>query len=321
MKLLTAIKSRTLDAGPKAPLDIVKILEDSCKSDIIVNDSNKVSWKIKKTLIIIRNIFSKERLIIQHPITQSKLIRLLNKDSIVFVHDLNSIRNDFDLKVKNEIGNINHFNYIICHNKKMKDYLIEQKISEEKLYVNELFDYLCKDTNITSNSFNGIIVYAGNAKKSPFINQLDEKQLKYSINIYGQGIEHDINKKVKYKGSFQPEDLPKEWDGSIGLVWDGNYDESDQNEGFKNYTKYNNPHKLSCYIAAGIPVIVWKHAAIADFVLKNNIGYVISNIYDINNLNFSNYAEKKKNIDIISDKVKKGYYTKKVINSILKKIK
>ena len=105
------------------------------------------------------------------------------------------------------------------------------------------------------------------------------------------------------------------------MVWDGNYDESDQNEGFKNYTKYNNPHKLSCYIAAGLPVIVWRKSAAAQFVNKYNIGYTISNLYDINNLDFSDYEEKLKNVSVIQKKVCNGKFTKDAINKVLEKIK
>ena len=100
-------------------------------------------------------------------------------------------------------------------------------------------------------------------------------------------------------------------------MWDGNVDESDEHLTYKNYTKYNNPHKLSCYLAAGIPVIVWKKSAVANFVLKNNIGYVISSLYDINELDFSDYELKKKNIEKISKNLKNGYYTKKVIKQML----
>ena len=317
MKVLTYIKSNNLNAGPKAERDIIKILDnsyDNSKFDTIFF-ANKYILAFKKFFLILRNIFS-NNLILQYPITHSRLLKLLPKNTIILIHDLNSIRDPKNKKNLKELDNLKHFNYIICHNDKMKEYLVSHGINENYIYKNELFDYICnKEVNVTD-KFNNNIVYAGNMTKSPFINQLDENKLKYNICLYGQGIDTDINNKVLYKGKFQPEDLPQEWSGSVGLVWDGNFDESDENEGFKNYTKYNNPHKLSCYIAAGLPVIVWKQAAVADFVLKNNIGYVISNIYDINNIDFSDYAEKKKNVSVISERVRNGYYTQKVIDEI-----
>ena len=118
--------------------------------------------------------------------------------------------------------------------------------------------------------------------------------MKYRINLYGVGIDKDINNKIKYLNKYSPDELPNKIVGDLGLIWDGNYDESDENEGFKNYTKYNNPHKLSCYIAAGLPVIVWEQSAVADFVNKYNIGYTIKNLYDINKINLTDYTTKKK---------------------------
>ena len=59
----------------------------------------------------------------------------------------------------------------------------------------------------------------------------------------------------------------------------------------------------------------------ADFVKENNVGYTIHNIYDINNLDFSDYDTKRKNAIEIGKKVRAGYYTTRVMSDVLKKIK
>ena len=189
-----------------------------------------------------------------------------------------------------------------------------------------VFDYLSnnfKENNKKINLNNIKVIYAGNLKKEkcPFIYELNEKKLKYSFNLYGLGIDKELlkkNKKINYRGSFDPENIEFIY-GDIGLVWDGHIDESDEDESFKNYTRYNNPHKLSCYIARGLPVIVWRKSAISEFVIKNNIGYTISNLYDINNLDFSDIEEKRKNAMVLSRKLRSGYYTKKIIDEIVEK--
>ena len=66
-------------------------------------------------------------------------------------------------------------------------------------------------------------------------------------------------------------------------------------------------------------MIVWRKAAIAEIVEKYNIGYVISNLYEINDLNLNDYYEKKENVKRLSKKVKEGYFTKRVLNEILEK--
>ena len=69
-----------------------------------------------------------------------------------------------------------------------------------------------------------------------------------------------------------------------------------------------------------MPVIVWKKSAIADFVRENNIGYEISNLYDINKLDFSDYDVKKEKCrEKLEQRVRKGYFTQSALSKILKK--
>ena len=205
----------------------------------------------------------------------------------------------------------------------MKKYLIESGIPSDKIYVLELFDYLCNTKrNKISEQFNKnniSIIYTGNIDKAPFIDQIISDQMNFTLNVYGLCNKEINNKKIIYKGKFSPDELPDNLEGDLGLVWDGNFDESDENYGFKNYTRYNNPHKLSCYIAAEKPVIVWEKSAVSQFVKEYNIGYTIRNIYDINNIDLSDYDEKKRNVEELSKKVKDGYFTKKIMDEIIKK--
>lgn len=80
--------------------------------------------------------------------------------------------------------------------------------------------------------------------------------------------------------NFDHEALTHQLEGSFGLVWS-----SDSFPGVTgilgDYEKYNLPHKLSMYLAADEPVIVYKDSAAADFVLKNGIGLVISDLRQI----------------------------------------
>ena len=125
--------------------------------------------------------------------------------------------------------------------------------------------------------------------------------------------------KVVYKGVFDPNspDLPENY--HFGLIWDGkSLDTCDGDTG--DYTKFNNPHKLSLYLAIGLPVIVWKEAAIAKFVEENKVGVAISSLQELNNLDkvispdlYQNYLN---NITDISAKVRNGYF----LSSALKKL-
>ena len=74
-------------------------------------------------------------------------------------------------------------------------------------------------------------------------------------------------------------------------------------------------------MASGLPAVVWKKAAVAKFVDKYDVGYTIDNIYDINNIDFSKYGEKLKNVSEIKEKVRSGYYIEKAVKECIEKMK
>ncbi len=329
-------------AGAKAPLDISKIITNKYnfkeKRVNLYISNNKLLTITRKAISTLKRfiylIFSsnKKYYIIQSnyfdypfflPALCSKILK--SKKVILFIHDINGLRDFKPKKLKKEIAIINSAKYVICHNEIMQKFLIEQGVPKEKLYILECFDYLCnakkeKDKVIKKNEKN--IIYAGNLSKikSEFLYEIEENKMNFNINIYGKGTDKDINKKIKYKGIYNADDVMNSITGDIGLVWDGKYNSDDENQFLKHYTKYNNPHKLSCYLAANLPVIVWRKSAVAKFVTKNNIGYLIDNIYDINSLDFSDLEIKKKNAMEIGKKVRSGYYTLKVLEKVLNEV-
>lgn len=340
MQILTVKGNGGFNAGPKAPSDIIDILKNkyNAESNLLINGNgilNKIKYRMKIFSTIKKSKKNNEVLVMQFPLYETT--KILNKlflfalnkinqnKTVVLIHDLDSIRSEDEILKKQEFDRLSKVKYIIVHNEKMKKYLEGIGI-KANLYCLELFDYICEKKenfakgNKTINTNNLQIAYAGNLSenKSPFIYQLEKEKMNFTINLYGVGIEKDINEKLKYNGKFPPNELPDEIKSDLGLIWDGNFDESDESITFKNYTKYNNPHKLSCYIAAGIPVIVWKKAATADFIHKYNIGYTISSLYDINNLDLSDYNEKKENVKLLQKQVREGYFTINVMEKVLK---
>ena len=328
MRVVSQYITTVANAGPKAKIDVEKILKDNFDANIYTNkllseEDNSITHKLRKIVFGIKALRTKEIVIVQHPFTRNKRILKLCKNKIAFIHDLDGLRMLDDKLLQEEIEVLNLFNGVIVHNVKMKKLLKEKKL-KSPIYVLELFDYITEESKSNKdrkldNQIN--IVYTGNIErgKAAFLYQLENKKMKFNINVYGTKEEEILNKKIVYKGKMDANKLPNEMEGNIGLVWDGKIDESDENVGLKNYTKYNNPHKFSCYIAAGLPVIVWKKSAIADFVKKHNIGYVISNLYEINDINFKeDYEIKRNNVEILSKKVREGYFTKKIIDQITK---
>lgn len=328
-------------AGSKARTDINNIL-NKLKYNLIENIENKrFNLKIKKIFFLLKlsNLnklykiitLRKKFLIIQYPFYFNFIInwvlyfilkRNFNK-YILFIHDIDTIRDVSNKNIKKEINIFNNMYAIIVHNEKMKDFLIDNGV-KTKIIVLELFDYLLnKEYPNRDYELDKSVAFAGNLAKSEFLQKEEIKDLNIKFNLYGPNFnsKNIKGKNIKYNGSYGPEIIPYEIKGSFGLIWDG----ISLNEcagSFGNYLKVNNPHKLSLYIAAGVPVITWKKAAIADFIKKYDIGFTVDSLYDIekiiNDMDNKQYETYVQNVKKLQEKVCTGYFTRRVLNEVEK---
>ena len=136
---------------------------------------NKNIYRIRKAIFSIKYLHGEELTVIQVPFTNDIKFTKNSKHKIAFIHDIEGIRKN-DTRIENrEINFLNTCEYIVAHNNKMKRYLVKKGIDAQKIYVLELFDYLCnysiKDNKIFDK--NDIkIVYTGNLDKAPFLRQI-----------------------------------------------------------------------------------------------------------------------------------------------------
>lgn len=331
MVVISVKSPDSLNAGTKAPNDINNILKKkfNAKIEALVLGENvfgKIKYKLKFITTMLRARMKKEVVILQFPIIERNFIlNLANKErTIVLIHDIDGLRYQKEDFAKLEFSKLNLFKYMIVHNDNMKKYLQDCGI-KAKLVSLEIFDYLCdgevkQDRKIIKDVKDCTLVYAGNLtkEKSPFLHQLEKEKMKFNFNVYGTGTELDNLKGiVNYKGKYSPDELPNLLDGNLGIIWDGAYNDEDEKYCLKNYTKYNNPHKLSLYMAAGLPVVAWRKAAIARFIEKYDIGYTVNNLYEINNIDFSNYETKLENVQKIKEKVRNGDFVTEAVNKCL----
>ena len=83
------------------------------------------------------------------------------------------------------------------------------------------------------------------------------------------------------------------------------------------YLRYNNPHKLSLYLSAGLPVIIWNEAAEKLFVMENQVGFTVHSLYEIeeklNNLTEKDYFHFVEHAEHMAKKLKAGEYTRQAL--------
>ncbi len=344
---ITRYTGNKKDAGTKAPKDIEMICEkNGWKSIEFVNpdiDSKSFAKVIKKIIVnnnnwkkLTKKVTKGDFVIYQHPMYfgtkfANKYIPLLQKKGVKFValiHDLESLRNltsttkeSKDSYVFGDMVLLEKFDYLIAHNLEMKEYLVNNGFNQEKIVCLEIFDYLCQ-TEFKNPQKTNTVDIAGNLdpNKCGYIYEIANNNPDVKMELFGGNYKEDIsNTNLKYRGSFSSEKITGVLDGAFGIVWDGPTSKSCiGNTG--NYLKYNNPHKTSMYLAAGIPVITWKEAAISKFVLENNVGIVVESLDDlisvINNVSVDEYEIMTQNARRIGKKLREGWYFQKAIESI-----
>lgn len=350
------VSEKSLTATSKARDDVTQILKENGYEPIgfKCNYNNDLITAILSALDVSKNVLKKIKslnendiVVLQHPFNCysnylgykiHKICKKKNIKSMVLIHDLDTLRYTnyhgfskgklYKAIFRDEISYLNQFSYIIVHNNEMKKYLIDSGLDESKLYCLQIFDYLIENANTVDvydeelkKSYKKVTIAENLLQtKSKYVYLLNTLNTKsYTFELYGINYSGTSNEFIHYNGAFKPEELPNKIRTGFGLVWDGDSLEKCSGD-LGNYLRYNNPHKLSSYVACGIPVIVWKEAAMADFVRDNKIGIVIDNLMELDkifdNLTFNEYKKMKNNVSIIRNKVIYGKYLKNVVKRI-----
>lgn len=223
---------------------------------------------------------------------------------ILILHDVEYIRKGVS-ETFNEIEILNRCNALIVHNLKMKDKLKKCGVVKPMI-ANFMFDFL-RTGGYKKNSFSRELVLAGSLEKSDYVSTWN---FKTNLIAFGGQENVKISKRVDYRGAVAQEELFKSLPNCFGLSWDST-------PGFKEYTMYNNPYKVSMYLCMGLPVIVWTSSAVADIVIKNRLGYAISELSEIDDLT-TNLSDKEiydllENVRKFSTLLRDGFFTKQAL--------
>ena len=280
--------------------------------------------------------------IFQHPFYGMRLskhyIQQLKKHKnckfIAVIHDLESLRRGIqgvksENRRTNEIADnafLKEFDVVICHNEHMRQYMTAAGFQPERLVPLELFDYLteagCAPPTGADDMSIAVAGYLAPGKSAYLYRIHDEGHNRnLTVHLYGNAFSPEqAGAGLRWHGSFPPEEIPSKLSGRFGLVWDGVSAETCAgNTGA--YLRYNNPHKTSLYLAAGLPVIVWSEAAIADFVRARGAGITADSLTNLEEIIRAvpeeEYLQMRGHAAEISRQVRSGAYFKRALDQAL----
>lgn len=279
-------------------------------------------------------------LLLQYPLKKyyafvCNMAHLRGAKVITLIHDLGSFRRKA-LTTEQEIARLNHSEWIIAHNVKMKQWL-HDKGCKAQLSTLGIFDYVsdaplptvCEDKEANSDIQEArkfTVVYAGALaqRKNAFLYDWGEYISSYDVALYGSNFDITLVKGKEhftYHGFVKSDTFISEVKGDFGLVWDGASTESCTGN-FGEYLKLNNPHKTSFYLRSGLPVIIWRQAALADFVRSHGVGICIDSLNELNdilgNITPEEYHKMKENAVKESHKLQKGHYAATAIEEAVR---
>lgn len=334
-------------AGSKATHDVACIAEQlgfHCLRISQATTEESLKGKISRQLGYLHDwkeadkaIHQGDIVLLQHPFhhrqaTREKtLIAIKQKKQcriISFVHDVEELRGyRYNSYYNREFSvMLSIADRIIVHNDSMKEWFLKRGVRESKLITLGIFDYLVCEEAGQIPQFDRTLTIAGNLDtiKSGYIKKLGEcKPLLFDL--YGQHFDEGlrIHDNIRYHGEAPENEITKKLTKGFGLVWDGKEINGCQGEAGQ-YLKYNSPHKLSLYLASGLPVVIWSGAAESAFVKKHELGFCVDRIEDcidkLNQVSVDTWAHYVDNVGKIGKRLRAGYYTKHALETAVKRV-
>lgn len=296
---------------------------------------SKLLYNFRKFFILLGSLLSIKRgslVLFQYPFAPfgevftyffCRCLKFKKCHLIVLVHDIVHYR-ETEVFNKTEIKILNLASELILHTPQMRKLFTENGIERPNRLL-WLFDYLTDEIPVYVNnqSNSNCITFAGALSKSLFLKNLRDVQFdNIQIHLYGNKPDDTASYPdwMKYISRFSPENVTALTEG-WGLTWDGDRIETLHGP-FGNYLKYNSSHKISLYIAAGIPVIISKESALAEFVEKNKLGITISSLLELDK-RISEFDKEelqiiRKNVAEMSTVLRKGGRLGAILEDIVK---
>ena len=273
-------------------------------------------------------------LVLQYPVKKyfsflCRMAHLRHATVVVVIHDLMSLHRK-RITLETELQRLNKADYVIASNERMRQWLSDQRVTCQ-LGALGLFDYRSEaepeatKNVMTDGPHRWALVYAGALvmRKNSYLLELAQKADRFDLHIYGNadglpGIEQAPHAVCH---PFTPaDDFIRTATGDFGLVWDGDSLDTCQGD-FGEYLRYNSPHKVSFYLRAGLPVIIWREAAVAPIIEREGIGLCISSMTELverlRTLTPADVEAMRQNVRRVSRQLATGHYLTQALQAAL----
>lgn len=315
------------NAGSKAIKDIMFLLESKGYKSVLSLPTNtkKIIKLIDIPILILTLLFKVRRngIILYFVPSNHFRIRILyffkrimKYKLICFINDIDSLRMDKNETFrKAEMASISCADISLAPNENSIKILRNEYGFTNHLIPIGVWDYLREENknlplNFETSTYNKSVAFAGNLNKAPFINSLEAIDLQFKIWGNNDGKTNTPN--ICFMGENTPDELVKNiTQCAWGLIWDGISIDSCAGT-FGSYLRFNNSHKCGLYLAAGIPVIVWKEGGMVKLVDTYKVGICVSSLQEaaerINHMDKDTYNLYRKNAQRISLRISKGEF-------------
>lgn len=237
---------------------------------------------------------------------------------VIQIHDAECLRGYVPY---DEVGFFNRASAIITHNQAMTDALADKGVTVP-MVANYAFDYLSDNTKNrltrSNEQIEKAVVLAGSLDKSRY---LEHWPAQTKITAFGRNEIIQLDPVIDFQGEVKPEELGYILPYRFGLAWDSNIPNGGQ---YKDYTRYNNPHKVSMYLANGLPVIIWSEAGMAPFITNNHLGLAIDSLDDLDDalarLSAADIDDMLAHVERVKWALRDGFFTRRAIMRVELKI-
>lgn len=233
-------------------------------------------------------------------------LKLYQAKLVIFIHDIPPLmfaQNAFLLPVYIEM--YNKADAVIVPSEKMRDFLIEKGMTVKNIIIQKMWDFT-HNVELYQPQHLKKLFFPGNPTRFP---ELYNWNFETPLHVFSKKEITDPHDFIHEGWKEKSELLIELSKGGFGLVWEtGECPE---------YYEMNLSYKLSCYLAAGIPVVVPETISNVDYIKEKGLGIVVSSLEEANRaVQFctdEQYNQMVNNIKFVSGLIKDGYFTRKVI--------